>query len=102
MFEVYWERIMYTRADKVCFEHTVYEGRFLSEEVYVYCVRLKGANVKSLKCQLDILLNCSHQRLNKLYYYTLNADNLLIFTEKIHSLSSLDLKSHLDKKVCLA
>lgn len=42
---------------------------------------LKGFDLVDIQHKLNILLNCSHKYISKLYYYTINDDSLLIFSE---------------------
>ena len=68
----------------------------------MYAVRLEHADIGTLEYKLGRLLNCSHRRLAKLYYYTKTADHMLIFTEKIAPLSFKDLKTHFAPATALA
>ena len=101
IYEIYWERVVYRNEGDVCYDHTVYEGRFLTQETYVYAVRLEHADVATLEHKLSKLLNCSHRRLAKLYYYTKTTEYMLIFTEKITPLSQKDLKENFSTKTSL-
>jgi len=40
IYEIYWDRVVYRNEGDVCYDHAVYEGRFLTQETYVYAVRL--------------------------------------------------------------
>ncbi len=31
MYEVYWDKVVYMCDDQISYQHTVYEGRFLSQ-----------------------------------------------------------------------
>lgn len=83
MYEVYWDKVIYQVAGDQWYEHVVFEGMFLNQPANVYAVRLEGTDVVTLEHKLNTLLNFSHISLCKLYYYTKNAEFLLIFTEKI-------------------
>lgn len=77
---MFWDRVVYRNEVDVCYDHTVYEGRFLTQDTYVYAVSLGHADVATLEHKLGKLLNCSHRRLAKLYYYTRTPEFMLIFT----------------------
>lgn len=94
MYEVYWDRMLYTSQSKIDrskneYEYLIFEGKFLNQSSIVYAIRTENADVVSIEHQLNILLNCSHQSLCKLYYYTKSSEFLLIFTEKFTPISSL-------------
>ncbi len=87
MYEVYWDKIAYRVCGDQWYEHIVYEGKFLNQSTFVYAIRQEGTDIVSLEHKLNILLNFSHKGLAKLYYYTKNAEYLLVFTEKVPLLS---------------
>ena len=77
MYEIYWERIIY--VEKMS-KFMVFEGRFLNQSAEVYVLPLHGCDIIDIEHKLNLLINCSHRSIAKLYYYTRNEDSLLIFS----------------------
>lgn len=74
MYEVNWDKIIFRNH-----MYFVFEGRFLNQNVEVFMLPLTGFDVIDIQHKLNILLNCSHKNISKLYYYTRTDDSLLIF-----------------------
>ena len=86
-----------------CRKYFIFEGRFLNQAADVYALPTSGNDIIFIEHQLNLLINCSHKSVSKLFYYTRNDDYLLIFTEsslQVNSLSDMtdEQKTEFEKK----
>ena len=85
MYEINWNKLLYMEANR---RYMVFEGRFLAQQAEVYVVPLQGNDIIDIEHQLNLLINCSHRSIAKLYYYTRSEDSLLIFSERCYTAPS--------------